>query len=88
MIIFGWGRRTVRNVGPIFVRECPNCHNTVTWRLVVARSWLTLFFIPVIPYRREYLMVCPVCEYSVELDKRQYEGTRKKIEEGTLRAVK
>jgi len=32
-------------------------------------SWFTFFFIPVIPYRTVYLLVCPICGQAEQLEK-------------------
>jgi hypothetical protein len=67
MILWGWGRRTVKHLGRI-TRKCPYCHNTGWFEVVTVRTWFTLFFIPVIPYRVRHVMMCTNCGGSVELD--------------------
>lgn len=34
------------------------------------RDWFTLFFVPVIPYRKEYWLLCPICGVGYELENR------------------
>lgn len=72
-IIFGWGRQTLKSFGPVLKYRCDHCHNEKHWMLYCKRTWFTLFFIPVIPYSTEYLMLCPVCNYGVKLEKSKFE---------------
>jgi len=32
------------------------------------RTWITLFFIPCIPYKTRYWVGCPHCKYGYEVD--------------------
>ena len=61
MIIVGWGHRTVKNYGAVRKIECSNCFNERMWQLQKVRYWITFFFIPIIPYRTEHILVCPIC---------------------------
>jgi hypothetical protein len=67
VIIFGWGRRTFHHAGPVLYQRCPHCSNSGWFHLVVVRRWLTLFFMPVIPYERQHMLICPVCNRGVHL---------------------
>jgi hypothetical protein len=71
-IIFGWGKQTLKSFGPVLKYHCDHCHNEKYWVLYCKRTWFTLFFIPVIPYSTEYLMLCPVCRYGVKLTKDKF----------------
>ncbi|HWB33924.1 MAG TPA: zinc-ribbon domain-containing protein [Candidatus Paceibacterota bacterium] len=70
-IIFGWGRQTTWNVGPVFKRVCDHCHNEEYWTLLRRTTWFTLFFIPVIPYKSVWWLLCPICKYGLELKPEQ-----------------
>jgi hypothetical protein len=72
-IVFGWGRQTIKNYGPVLKYHCDHCHNEKHWILYRRRTWFTLCFVPVIPYSTEYMMTCPVCNHSVKLDKKKFE---------------
>lgn len=76
MIIFGWGRQTIWNVGAVFRQLCSNCHNDEYWILIRRTTWFTLFFIPVIPYKTEWLLLCPVCKFGIELNAEQVKKFR------------
>ncbi len=64
--IIGFGKRTVDRLRPAGRRLCPNCGNSAEWSTMRARTWMTLFFVPVVPYKTETVSVCPICGYSVE----------------------
>lgn len=67
MIIFGWGRNTIRKFGPAIFKLCSNCNNERFWELISVTTWFTLFFIPVIPYKKEWFCSCPVCDRGVSI---------------------
>lgn len=67
-IFFGWGRQTTWNVGPVFKQLCSHCNNEDYWVLMRRTTWFTLFFVPIIPYNTEWLLLCPVCQYGIKLD--------------------
>ncbi len=71
MIIFGWGRQTLTQLGIVYKNLCNHCHNEDYWILTRIRTWFTLFFIPVIPYSTEYFLSCPICKYGVTLNDEQ-----------------
>lgn len=72
-ILFGWGKVTVRDYGPTVPATCSNCHNQGMQHYVHARTWFTLFFIPVIPYKSQRLLLCPVCQRGASLTAEQGE---------------
>ena len=73
MLIWGWGRVTKRIVGQAFQRTCKYCNRTEIWQLYVMRTWFTLFFIPIIPYKKKYCVGCPNCGSYIELTEQQFE---------------
>jgi len=68
-IIFGWGNTKTKDSGETYPTRCSNCQNDVYYHLIKISKRLTLFFIPVFPYSRDYLLTCPVCGASIELDR-------------------
>lgn len=72
-VIFGWGKETVTKHGPVFKSHCDRCNNEELWHLYTRRTWFTLFFIPVIPYSTEHLLICPVCSYGVVITRDKFE---------------
>lgn len=67
--IFGFGKRTTKDMGTAGKVRCSNCGNIREWRNVKVTTWFSLFFIPVIPYKAVYLKECPVCKGVVLLNK-------------------
>ena len=70
LIIWGF-RDTDRDLGVVDYLHCNRCNNDSNWRLQRTTSWFTLFFIPVIPYRRVYYVYCPVCHWTTEIPKEE-----------------
>ena len=76
MIIFGWGKATNKQYGPTLALTCPNCNNDTWYHLLRHRLWLTLFFIPVIPYSSNHYLICPVCSKEMKLTRDQVDKAR------------
>jgi hypothetical protein len=72
-IIFGFGHKTVKSYGSISNQNCDNCHNAINKEMLKVTTWFTLFFIPVMPYRTEYMLVCPICNYAMKISKVDFE---------------
>jgi len=68
-ILFGWGKTTVKDHGECIAATCPRCHNSVVLHHIYLTVWFTLFFLPVIPYKRRRALVCPICSWSREVPK-------------------
>ena len=64
-LIFGFGRRRVKDLGPVVACTCSRCHNEVSLSLVHVTAWFTLFFIPLVPYSRKQFLTCPICAWSL-----------------------
>lgn len=67
MIIFGFGHKKNKNLGPVGKIACPNCNNEDFWELVTSRTYFTLFFVPLIPYSSENFIMCPICRVAREV---------------------
>lgn len=72
-LVFGWGKQTIKNHGPVFRSRCDRCNNEELWLLYTRRTWFTLFFIPIIPYSTEHLVVCPICSYGAVITSAKFE---------------
>ncbi len=73
MIIWGWGKVTKKIIGAVFERSCNYCNSTEIWNLCIIRTWFTLFFIPIIPYRKKYCIACPKCWSYIELTEEEFQ---------------
>lgn len=80
MIIWGWGKTTKKMIGGVMTRHCEYCNRTSVWQLCVIRTWFTLFFIPIIPYKKMYCVTCPGCGSYFELEKEKFEELKLAIE--------
>jgi DNA-directed RNA polymerase subunit RPC12/RpoP len=76
IFIFGWGRKTSKDFGPTLPMKCGNCNNSTYARLYHIKEWFTLFFIPVIPYKSQYLLICDVCNRGVEINGEDIESAK------------
>jgi hypothetical protein len=72
--IFGFGKQTVREYGKTAARQCSRCEKMTTLVFIKVTTWITFFFIPVIPYRMQFLLVCPVCNASTEVPKEEVDN--------------
>lgn len=79
MIIWGWGKVTKKIIGSAFQHTCNYCNTTSIWQLCIIRTWFTLFFIPVIPYKKRYCVSCPGCGSYIELTQEQFEKMKLSI---------
>lgn len=66
LLIFGM-RNRVHQHGPCVAATCPRCHNEVMLTYLVVTRWFTLFFIPLIPFGRRRMLVCPICSWQREV---------------------
>jgi len=72
MIIYGWGKVTTSDKGQTESQICIRCSNRVKRRLLIARTWFTLYFIPLIPYENKYSLVCPICGHVENFSRQDF----------------
>jgi hypothetical protein len=61
-ILIGFGKKTYKDLGETGQEQkCAWCSTRIFYHLIVIHTWLTCFFIPLLPYRKEYKIECPVC---------------------------
>ncbi len=68
MFILFRGHQTRKDYGPTLPMKCLNCKDDVWLRLVNIKTWFTIFFIPVFPYKWEYYLLCNICSQGVKLE--------------------
>ena len=83
MLIFGIGKRTFKSYGQTEENMCSHCRNQVPFQLMKATTWFTLYFLPVIPYRREYHLMCPICHSSKVMEKEAFMAMSNAVARGT-----
>lgn len=86
MIIWGWGKVTKKRFGGVFQRTCGYCNATTVWQLCIIRTWFTLFFIPIIPYKKMYCITCPNCGSYIQVTKENFEKIKHDIENPTSKS--
>ena len=59
------------DLGIVDYLHCNSCNNDSNWKLRRTTSWFTLFFIPVIPYRRVYYVYCPICHWTAKVPREE-----------------
>ena len=74
LILWGFGHRTTKILGVMPESLCGRCNNRTTRKIMKLTTWFTLFFIPIIPYRRQYLLVCPICGQAQQLTKAEFDS--------------
>lgn len=75
-IIIGFGRRKKKDFGEITQVRCPRCHNDVLYHLTRTRTWFTLYFIPILPYRTQHRLECPICSHGIRVFRDGIEALR------------
>jgi hypothetical protein len=65
-LLFGFGTRQ-KLVGPGTTRTCPRCHNTTQWSRMRSYKQFTVFFVPLLRWKRRYFETCGVCGAAVEV---------------------
>jgi zinc ribbon protein len=60
-LIFSFADRKTKHLGDAGAMDCPRCNNTASWPIHRQKTYISIFFIPLIPYRTEFLLSCPVC---------------------------
>ncbi len=72
-VIFGIGYNTNKEHQLQSSSFCNNCNNESRWMVSKATRWFTLFFIPVFPYKTEYITYCPICKSGFKITKEEFE---------------
>ena len=81
-IIWGFGHTTTKNYGFTSAVNCGRCNNSEPRTALKVTTWFTLFFIPVIPYNTQYLLVCPICGQAEELTKEEFSDLIATVQSG------
>lgn len=78
LTIIGFGKVTSKDLGKTGHEQiCIWCSAHVAYHLILLRTWFTYFFIPVIPYRKEYQIMCPACGGSLRLLGEEVEAAKR-----------
>jgi len=67
-----WGTHTYKKlIGAAKTVNCGHCNNVVTFQILRARTWFTLFWIPIFPVSSKYFILCPICGSGIQVKKDQ-----------------
>ncbi len=77
IIIAGAGHPKTEKYITIKRFNCQHCHNNSYWILEKTRYFVSLFFMPVVPYKTVYRYYCSICGNMVELSKEEFERKQK-----------
>jgi hypothetical protein len=73
IIIAGTGSPKVEKYISKSIQHCLRCNNNRQWILQKNVFYITLFFLPVAPYKTTYTFSCPICGNKIELDKEKFD---------------
>lgn len=64
MAAFGCDHKKIQNYGWIKREHCDCCNSDTTLNLQKVSMWITVFGIPIITYKTNYILTCPICNTS------------------------
>lgn len=68
IFFFSIGDRKHNDHGPLDEELCPFCNERHFRVLSLVRYWVTVFFIPILPYRTIWVSRCTYCSGESEID--------------------
>jgi len=82
MIIVGWGDK-LKILGEAYLSPCANCNNEVVWQVVETSKKMSLYFVPLAKWNKQYFLMCPVCNDAIQLkDKKEAQDLLLEVVEG------
>ena len=66
MIVFGWGTGA-KELGNGSLSTCENCNNTNPFVVVESSKKITVYWIPVAKWSKQYFYICPVCSRGFQI---------------------
>lgn len=74
IIIAGAGHPKSEKHITLKTEHCQHCTNQSYWILEKTRYYVTLFFIPTVPYKTEFRFYCSICGNAIILDKNEFDS--------------
>jgi len=82
VIIVGWGDK-LKILGEAYLIPCSNCNNKVVWQVVETSKKVSLYFVPLAKWKKQYFLMCPVCNDAIKLkDKKEAQDLLLEVLEG------
>lgn len=78
MLLVGWGKKA-REIGYYGISKCPNCKNYTHFSIYELHNNIKLYFVTVAKYNKKRYLVCPVCEYGIELSPETFDEVIKEL---------
>ena len=76
--LFTIGKKTSKDLGATGKQQhCAWCNNPVYYHLILERTWLTYFFVPIFSYSSEYRIECPICLCGVILQGHEIKAAKR-----------
>jgi hypothetical protein len=72
IIIAGAGQTKSEKYISKNTRHCYHCNNESFWIYEKTKHYVSLFFVPVAPYKTEYLVYCGICGSTEVLSKEDF----------------
>lgn len=66
--MLGFNKRTFKVIGETNPQKCRKCSHERPFKMVEEKTWFTLLFIPLFPYKTRKLLVCQVCGAGYEAE--------------------
>jgi len=70
IVVYGTGK-SEEKFGPINSLPCKNCKNSTEWIVRKKMSWLSLYFVPIIPFFK-YCINCKKCDHVEIISKGEF----------------
>jgi hypothetical protein len=66
------GGKETTELGEGFFHVCDNCHSTHRFVVAEVSRKVSLYFITVAKWNRQYFYVCPTCSFGFEIPTREW----------------
>lgn len=66
MSVFGWGSGS-KQLGDGFIHTCSQCRNRRQASVVETSKKITLYWLPIAKWSKQYYYICPVCSHGFKI---------------------
>lgn len=72
LIIFGIGNKKLEEKHSSKTEHCSHCNNTTHWIATKSNAYVSIFFLPIFPYKTSFAYHCPICNHGRLISKEEY----------------